>query len=134
MKYVLVGNPVPLARPRFGFRKNVYDAQYVEKANAQAQLIEQHLISPLFSGPLLLKISFFLAIPKRQPKCRPLSGLFHSFRPDLSNLIKFVEDVSVGILYHDDALIAAIDAQKIYDNNPRTEFEIIPIVIKEKSE
>ena len=131
-KYTLLGNPIPLARPRFG--KHVYDAQRVEKANAQAQLIEQHLFLPPFSGSLLLKVSFFMPIPKGQPKKRPLSGLFHAIRPDLSNLIKFVEDVSVGVLFHDDALISSIHAQKIYDKNPRTEFEIIPIVIRERND
>lgn len=43
----------------------------------------------------------------------------HGVKPDLDNLIKFV-DVWNGILWEDDALIYAISAEKIYSKTPRT--------------
>jgi len=42
-------------------------------------------------------------------------------------LIKYVEDVCNGIVFYDDAQIVEIVASKIYDEIPRTEFEIIPL-------
>ena len=51
----------------------------------------------------------------------------HYSRPDLSNLIKFIEDVATGILYKDDCIIAELVSYKHYDTNPRTEFMITPL-------
>jgi Holliday junction resolvase RusA-like endonuclease len=53
--------------------------------------------------------------------------LSHIARPDLSNLIKFIEDIAIGILYGDDSIIAEIYARKCYDATPRTEFELIQL-------
>jgi Holliday junction resolvase RusA-like endonuclease len=46
----------------------------------------------------------------------------HATIPDLSNMIKWVEDICVGIVYKDDAIISSITSKKMYDENPRTEF------------
>ena len=48
----------------------------------------------------------------------------HTAKPDLSNMIKFIEDVCKGIVYNDDEQIVQITAYKRYDLEPRTEFEI----------
>ena len=54
-----------------------------------------------------------------------LLGQKHHKRPDLSNLIKYLEDAAQGILFADDATITTINARKIYDMNPRTEFYLL---------
>lgn len=126
MKYILEGNPIPLKRPRFKGR-TVYDAQRIEKISAQQQLDIQHRNRPMYEGALLLTVTFYLQIPKKSSHNNKLCNRFHIYKPDLSNLIKFLEDVGTGILYKDDSLIAHIDAAKRYDHIARTEFEISPI-------
>ena len=46
------------------------------------------------------------------------------FAPDLSNLIKLLEDaiVDTKVVLTDDRIISKIIAKKVYDDNPRTEF------------
>lgn len=121
--YVLSGNPIPLARPRYSNR-NVWDCQKALKQTARTMLEEQHANLPLFSGPLILDVTFYIKVPR--VKRSKLCGKPHIYRPDLSNLIKFVEDVANGILYKDDSIIAQCIAQKFYDEEPRTEFRLIP--------
>jgi len=120
--YVIHGDPIPLARARYGQRK-VWDSQKSLKLIAGIDLKNQHEKLPFFQGPLFLTVIFFMEIPKCRYKQR-LAGRPHYYKPDLSNLIKFAEDIATGIIYHDDALIAHIDAIKIYDLNPRTEFTL----------
>ena len=126
MKYIIPGNPIPLARPRFSLR-STYDSQRLLKGNMRILVEHLHGTLPMYEGPLLLKIVFYLPIPKKSSKDNKLCNRFHVYKPDLSNLIKFIEDVGSGLLYHDDCLIARIEASKQYDFDPRTEFEIIQI-------
>lgn len=122
MKYVLSGIPIPLKRPRFG-QGHAYDSQKDEKSRAQYELMMQRR-AYYEKVPLKLAVTFFMKKPKRPFKNRPIE---HYTKPDLSNLIKYVEDVCISILYHDDCLIACIDAKKIYDDEPRTEFTLEPL-------
>jgi len=49
----------------------------------------------------------------------------HIKAPDLSNLLKFVEDVIVEAqIITDDSKIISISAKKLYAEYPRTEFQI----------
>jgi Holliday junction resolvase RusA-like endonuclease len=48
-------------------------------------------------------------------------------KPDLSNYIKLIEDACNGILYTDDAKIVEIHSRKLYTDDPRIEFEFIPL-------
>jgi len=53
-----------------------------------------------------------------------LMGKDHYIKPDLSNLIKYIEDISQGLLFRDDSAITKIVARKIYDPHARTEFSL----------
>lgn len=76
-----------------------------------------------FEGPLHLEVTFYFAIPKSRDK-KLIQGTYHYYRPDLSNLIKFLEDIATGILFDDDCIISSITSKKCYDDCPRTEFII----------
>ena len=54
----------------------------------------------------------------------------HATIPDLSNCIKFIEDICSGVVYKDDAIIASISSKKLYDNEPRTEFFFTSLDLK----
>jgi|SRR5579859_493398 len=132
MVYVIEGKPVPLQRARFA-RDHCWDAQKALKCSIAISLERQHRDFPLLSGPLKLNITFYFAEPvkKRHKLKQPVTECHalrsHITKPDLSNLIKFVEDVATGIIYSDDAIIAEIHAYKCYDNPARTEFELVPL-------
>ena len=51
---------------------------------------------------------------------------YHTFTPDLDNLIKLISDVISGKdrFIVDDSQICIIEAEKIYGETPRTEFII----------
>ena len=121
--YIIKGDPIALARARH-YNRRVYDSQKNEKLVLGITLRNQHAERPQFIGPLQLDITFFMPIAKSRAKQRAtLLDSYHFYTPDLSNLIKFVEDLATSILYPDDCLIAKIIAKKIY-GDPRTEFTI----------
>lgn len=53
-----------------------------------------------------------------------LMTAYHQYKPDLSNLLKWIEDCATGIIYRDDCIIASICAKKLYAESPRTEFTV----------
>jgi len=126
MNYTLVGVPQPQSRPRFGLGR-VYDCQKKYKFGMELQLKQQHSEETelLFEGALRMDITFFMPMVARTTrKLSEIAHRPHKVKPDLSNLVKLVEDVGSGIIYKDDALIAVIFAQKVYSTCPRTEFTI----------
>jgi Holliday junction resolvase RusA-like endonuclease len=127
MIYIVPGDPIALARPRIS-RKSMWDPQKQERLFFGIHVKNQHGDKPLYTGPLKLDVIFFMPFPQthKARKGRRL-GDYHFFRPDTSNMIKFVEDACSGVLYPDDCSIAVIVAKKIYDDEPRTEFKIIQL-------
>lgn len=117
-KYIIKGRPVPLARARHG-NKKTWDSQKAEKLYYGCIIQQQHIPHPIITQPLILYIDFYFKPPNNKQNHQP-----HHYRPDLSNLIKFVEDVCSGIIYKDDCLVSACYAHKVYDQNQRTEFII----------
>lgn len=124
--YIVPGEPMALARARFG-KKKVWDSQKQQKFAFGIHLNSQHQGKPLYTGPLQLDVIFYMPMPKKVSKKNPIIGKPHIYTPDLSNLIKFVEDAATGILFDDDCIIAIINAHKLYDNNTRTEFTVIEL-------
>lgn len=124
MKYVIPGEPIPLQRHRHNNRKT-YDPQSKLKKDLQYIIKAQHGGEPLFEGALYLSIRFYLSLPKRKAKNRIYTN--HYCKPDLSNLIKFIEDLCNKIIYDDDCLISHINAVKSYTHQPRTEFTVVQI-------
>ena len=70
-------------------------------------------------------MTFYFQIPRTsQKRTELLRGTYHFYKPDLSNCIKYVEDVCSKVLYRDDCLVSSVVAFKRYDTNPRTEFTV----------
>jgi Holliday junction resolvase RusA-like endonuclease len=121
MLYVIPGDPVPLQRARVNpHSKRPWDPQKRIKYQIAQLISAQDPLKILYEGPLELKITFYM----RRPKSAKRSEIFHSNRPDISNLLKFIEDVAQGILYKDDCTISRVVMEKIYGSPPRTEFTI----------
>ena len=69
----------------------------------------------IHEGPLRLTMSFYLPRPKSLPK----KVTHHIKKPDVSNLLKSVEDAMKGILYRDDSQIVEVFVRKNYNSTPR---------------
>lgn len=126
-KYVLQGDPVPLARPRFSkITKRVFDPQKSHKLYATIQLDRQHDNDDMFVGPIHIDITFYMSAPAgiSQKRKLLLEGKYHTFRPDLDNLEKMLLDLLSGVAYKEDCIVSKITSRKVYDTNPRTEFII----------
>jgi Holliday junction resolvase RusA-like endonuclease len=127
--YTLLGDPIPLSRPRRGMTK-LYDAQKQLKFAVGLQLAHQHGDLPKYQGPLALYVKFYFALASSwsKQKSRERLGAPHLSPPDLDNCIKFLSDVAQGVLYDNDCIISQIHALKLYDNIARVEFYIERLV------
>lgn len=125
--YILQGDPVALARGKIGGRyakRHIYDSQTSLKLVTGLSLKSQHGDLPPYNGPLFLHADFFMPIPpKNLRKLKPLQ--YHSSPSDLSNLLKWIEDLCQSVnIFKNDCQIAQIEAVKYYDYQSRTEFYI----------
>lgn len=127
--YIILGDPIPLARPRMG-NGRIWDSQKHTKFAFGVQLVNQHGSLPMFDGPLHLDITFYFSYPKMSKKKREeLLHNYHVYVPDLSNLIKLIEDVGTEAgLYKDDRLISKITSKKEYADTARVEFTITELI------
>lgn len=120
--YVLELEPVAWARPRANFRSGRFfnsDDMMVYQRTIRSMLGKQ---SPPI-GDLKVTLRFYMTPPKRKVRERP------GVKPDLSNLIKNVEDACNGVLWRDDAQIVSYgdSTGKYYDwetRKPRIEIEV----------
>lgn len=115
-------NPIPLRRPRIN-NQRFYDSQVADKIAFGLFLVQQHGNEPIFTKPLQIDITFFMNTAQSRAK---MNKKYHATIPDLDNLIKFCLDaiVDTNTLLTDDRIVSIINAKKVYDSKPRTEFTI----------
>jgi Holliday junction resolvase RusA-like endonuclease len=79
------------------------------------------------------RMTAFMPIPASWSKVKQadaLAGRIHPTpRPDLSNLVKSVEDALLQIVYRDDSLIVRSFSVKAYSDMPRIAIEIRPMPV-----
>lgn len=123
MHYKIEGNPVPLARPRFS-QGHVWDCQTTEKLRDGLAIKLQHGKSALYSSPLHLEVTFIFGVPQSYSNAKKLSMLQspHIKKPDLDNLVKYLMDICIGIIYTDDKFVTSITAHKQYGSSGLTVF------------
>jgi Holliday junction resolvase RusA-like endonuclease len=121
--YILPGKPIPLQRHRTA-NGHAYDPQKKEKLYTGLQLRQIHGDRPLHTGPLQLTVTFYFKPPQNNKK---LLNTYHFSKPDTDNCIKYICDASQDILFHNDSQIAQIIATKLYSQDERTEFIIVPL-------
>jgi Holliday junction resolvase RusA-like endonuclease len=128
-KFIIPGKPIAWSRPNPSYKDRLmFDGQKKLKRDWAIYLQSQFKDEPL-KTILSLDVVFFFepAIRMAQKKRAAVSGRSHFSKPDLSNLVKFLEDACNGIVFQDDCQITQICAKKIYDLEPRTEFTIMEI-------
>jgi Holliday junction resolvase RusA-like endonuclease len=121
------GPPIAKKRPRFARRGKfvtTYDPQETEEGKFIVQVLQQFKGPPL-TGYLSLGCSFLMPIPKSTSNKKRKLMLEETIRPDkkpdLSNLVKFVEDCLNGVIWQDDAQIVSYQRMhKFYSEEPMT--------------
>lgn len=123
MIYEIPGPPIAWKRPRLN-GKRFFDAQAKQKKDIQYLIQNLAERSLLNAEALKVVIEYQMPIPKSWSRRRRLDaiGKPHVSRPDLSNLIKFIEDALNGIMWKDDSLIYELHCRKFYSEVPRTSF------------
>jgi len=125
--YTIPGKPPALQRARISFRHQTpYNPQKELQLIQRITLAEQHLLRPMFKGPIAVRIIYYMPISNSSVNKKKgiAEGVYHSATPDLDNLIKMTCDVMQGVLYANDCLISKIKARKVYSKDPRTEIFI----------
>lgn len=119
--YELIGKPIPWVRPRRKGNK-YYDPQVKKKIEKQWELKSQIKCLYKNSDPLKVTIEFHMPIPKSWTKLKKQRSINkpHSSRPDIDNLLKFMNDSLNSILWKDDALIYEVHIRKFYSDEPKT--------------
>lgn len=121
--FIIKGEPVAIKAHHLDQR--YWDHFKQSKLDAQNKLEKQlNGFEPL-RKPVNLELGFYFE-PKGLRKPAHPSKLSHE-APDISDLIKFVECVTNGILFRDPSIISSITSFKRYSNDARTEIIITEI-------
>lgn len=115
VEFIIPGRPTPLARPRFG-KNRVFDCQKNRKLIVGISLREQMEGRPLFKESIFVFMDFYFDMPHNWSEKKRDLFLHKPYpsRIDLDNLIKFLADAGLSVLYDDDAIICGILARKLY--------------------
>ena len=105
------------------------------RATVRAAAERQRITRKLYSEPLALTVDFRLPRPKshfRTGKCsnvlKPSAPVLHSKRPDLTKLLRAIEDALTGVLWKDDSLIVFQVATKSYAPLPGATVRVYTLV------
>jgi Holliday junction resolvase RusA-like endonuclease len=123
LSFPIVPRPKERARVSFrGGKARAYTPSKTRNFEAEIRLLarEEFGESPL-ECPLNVCFYFYMPRPKSVRRKN------HTVKPDLSNLVKAVEDACNGIIWKDDSQIIIMSAHKIYSPVPRIEMIVSKI-------
>ena len=111
-----------------------YDPSATKKKSFRGVMQDEAPQTPL-EGPLMLELNFYMGRPKNHygtgkhaNTVKASAPEWHTGRPDIDNLQKFVQDALNGIYWRDDSLICQIVTRKQYSERPRTEIIITKLI------
>lgn len=127
--------PVPQLRPRVSSRGGyvrVYDPPKVAnfKRILRSLAVNQYARPPLI-GPLSVSLTFYRpvqsSISKTERERRLSNQSKPVVKPDTDNYIKATLDALNGVLWHDDAQIVKVTAEKRYSDHPKITVSVKPM-------
>ena len=127
---IVLGDPVAQGRPRFsrqgGFVKAYDPAKSRDYKSYVRMIATQHAPVTPVEGAIEFSLRIYRAIPKGMPKYKREAAKAGALRPvtkpDVSNVLKGVEDALKGVWYKDDSQIVGYGVLgKWYDERPRIE-------------
>ena len=103
---------VPVAKPRMTQRDRWAQRPAVVRYRAYADALRLAAPKNLPTEPMSIMVTFRIPMPATWPKWKrqQMIGAPHRQKPDLSNLLKSVEDA----LWPEDSLIAHVQAEKFW--------------------
>ena len=131
IEFTLKGKPKALKRHRSTRTGRMYDPSAKDKKQMWLQIAKYKPKRPL-AGDIMLKVIFFMPRPKTHYRTGKFKHIlkddmpeYHSFTPDLDNLVKMLCDTIQGKdrMIVDDSQICMLQAEKVY-GKPRTEIII----------
>jgi Holliday junction resolvase RusA-like endonuclease len=145
-EFTVLGRPQPAGSKRaFAFHRKGSDKLGVRvtddaaksrpwKDSVTAAAAEHIDGRPPLIGPLWLELTFFVARPaghygsgRNAGTVRPAAPRFPAVRPDVTKLIRAVEDALTGLAWRDDAQVVMQIGRKKYGHPERCEVLIQPI-------
>lgn len=138
MTVVLLGEPVAFARARLGKTGTHFtpakqrNTMAALRIAAQQAMIQANYGMAVFDEPLRMDVEAQFPVPaswSRRKREMALRGEIRpSVKPDLSNILKLIEDACNRVVYRDDALIVEYGrARKVYSDQPKIIVTIQPI-------
>lgn len=132
LKFEVPGSPIGQGRPKFSTingHAKAYDPEKSRNYKAYVKLLATQAMREqgftMIEGPCCLDILAFFEVPKSKSKKfkeRALMGLERpTKKPDLSNIVKGIEDALNGLAYKDDSSIVCLSVAKCYSEIPRVE-------------
>lgn len=88
-------------------------------------------------GPLALVVDFYVPRPKAHigaKGVKPSAPHYPTTRPDITKLLRAVEDAMSGIVYRDDAQIVHQQAMKRYGEPARCEILVTALAVSRLTE
>lgn len=121
----VTGEPVAQGRPRFNrYTGRAYDPEKSKVYKALVKTMAKKVAPPTpVVCPVALVIWIYRSIPKsftkKQRKAIEGGTLRPTTKPDVSNIVKGIEDALNGLWYADDSQIVCSVAGKYYADEPR---------------
>jgi len=124
VRFEVVGQPVPKARPRVvtkGKRRFAYTPKKVKEWEAHVKEEARRHFERPFDWPVVVSLIFYMP----RPKSRRLD-FWVPTTPDLDNLEKSVLDALNGVAYTDDRLVVVKSSSKRYvkGGDPRVDITV----------
>lgn len=122
IELIIPGIPVSW-RSHAGFGRRSFNPRFKEKECYEWNIKQQYKRG-IISDPVSIICTYKMPIPKsvskRQRENMKEGLIYHSKRPDIDNLNKFLCDCLKTIVFYDDSQIHTIHANKIYSETPET--------------
>ena len=132
ISFTITGNPIPLKRHRVSKNGGMYDPSSKDKKQVWLQIAKYKPKRP-FAGDIMIKLVFTMERPKNQYRTGKYKHLlkdnvseYHSYKPDLDNMVKLICDVIQGKdrMICDDSQICMLQAEKVWGIKGKTEVVI----------
>jgi Holliday junction resolvase RusA-like endonuclease len=129
----VTGHPVPQGRPRatvIAGHASLYKPAKSRRWEEDARQVARQVMGDRkpWTGALNLSVRFWLALPQSWPewkrKAAERQTIAPTTKPDLSNLLKAVEDALNGVVWIDDAQVVGIASVKSYGSAPAVEITV----------
>lgn len=133
--FKVYGDPIAKARPRFTKTGRTYTPKKTHDYESEVAIMAKAAmgsVEPL-KTPVAVFVYVVFPVPQSHSKKRReacLNGLEkHIKKPDLTNVVKSIEDGMNGIVYKDDCQITSLHTTKVYGD-----IGMVEVMVKEDLE